>query len=123
MNEIVIIGAVVVGLIVFFYFNNKSNEKKANRSVEMINNGALLIDVRTKQEYDSGHIKGSIHIPVDQIEQNISQVGSNKDQDIIVYCLSGHRSAAAARTLIRLGYNRTFNGGAIGTLKKHLPVE
>ena len=77
---------------------------------KIINENAVLIDVRTESEYEEGHIEGSINIPLDQIE-NISY---DKDEIIIVYCRSGGRSKTAAETLIANGYMNVYDFGAIG---------
>lgn len=82
-----------------------------NEANELISNDAIIIDVRSSQEYDTGHIEDSINIPV----ENISTVDYDKDKVIIVYCASGVRSASAAKTLIDLGYTNVYNldGGLI----------
>ena len=82
-----------------------------NEATVLIENNAVIIDVRTVDEYNTGHIKNSINIPVD----NISSIDYNKETVIIVYCASGMRSATAAETLIDLGYTNVYNldGGLI----------
>ena len=83
----------------------------SNVAMDLIENEAIVIDVRTADEYNTGHIKDSINIPVD----NISSVEYDKDSVIIVYCASGMRSSNAAKTLIDLGYTNVYNldGGLI----------
>lgn len=83
----------------------------SNVAMDLIENNAVVIDVRTADEYSTGHIDGSINIPVD----NISSVDYDKDTVIIVYCASGMRSANAAETLINAGYTNVYNldGGLI----------
>ena len=74
-----------------------------------------VIDVRTKEEYASGHIPGSILIPFDEIKAKAGQLPQDKNTEIVVYCRSGRRSAIAADTLIALGYNRIYDMGAISS--------
>ena len=83
----------------------------SNVAMDLINNEAIVIDVRSNDEYDTGHIEGSINIPVD----NINSVNFSKDTTIIVYCATGMRSSNAAKTLIELGYTNVYNldGGLI----------
>lgn len=83
----------------------------SNMAMDLIEDNAIIIDVRSSEEYDTGHIKDSINIPVD----NISTVNYEKEQVIIVYCASGIRSATAAEELIDLGYTNVYNldGGLI----------
>lgn len=74
-----------------------------------------VIDVRTKEEYTSGHVPGSILIPFDEIKAKAGQLPQDKNTEIVVYCRSGRRSAIAADTLIALGYNRIYDMGAISS--------
>ena len=83
----------------------------SNAAIGLIEESAIVIDVRTIEEYNTGHIDGSINIPV----ENIPSVDYDKDKTIIVYCASGMRSAKAADELINLGYTNVYNldGGLI----------
>ena len=83
----------------------------SNVAMNLINNNAVVIDVRSLDEYNTGHIEGSINIPVD----SINSISYSKDTTIIVYCASGMRSANAADTLTKLGYTSVYNldGGLI----------
>jgi len=75
----------------------------------LIQNGGLIIDVRTKGEYQSGHIKGSINIPLNVLSDNISKL--KKDKAIITCCASGMRSASAKGILKSSGFTEVHNGG------------
>ncbi len=77
---------------------------------ELVKNGAVIVDVRTKGEYSSGHIKGSINIPLDSIS-NVSSKVKDKKKVIITCCASGMRSASAKSTLQNMGYTTVYNGG------------
>ncbi len=61
----------------------------------------IVLDVRTKEEYETGHVKDSINIPYDEIDEIVDL---DKDKTIFVYCQSGKRSAIAFDTLTKLGY-------------------
>lgn len=65
-------------------------------------NNYIIVDVRTKEEYDESHIKGSINIPYDEIDE---KTNLDKNKTIIVYCRSGNRSSKAYNTLKTLGYD------------------
>ena len=78
---------------------------------ELVNQGAIILDVRTKGEYSSGHIKGSINISVDQLSKNLSKL-KDKNKTIITCCASGMRSASAKGILTSNGYTNVHNGGA-----------
>ena len=86
---------------------------------EVIKQGAVIVDVRTKGEYASGHIKGSLNIPVDQLGRNLSKF-SDKNKPIITCCASGMRSAAAKNILKSNGYLEVYNGGSWQGLQKKL---
>ena len=73
--------------------------------MELIDNGAIVIDVRTEEEYNGGHIKGAINIPVDKIET----IAYDKDATLIIYCASGVRSKNAVEKLVSMGYTSLYN--------------
>ena len=77
---------------------------------ELIKDGALLVDVRTPSEYEE-HISGAINIPHLQINDRLSEFGSDKERQIVVYCRSGHRSEIAKSMLEKAGYKNVCNGG------------
>lgn len=74
--------------------------------------GYIILDVRTQEEYDEGHIPGAILIPNTEIEAKAEEILKDKDQLILVYCRSGRRSKLAAEVLVELGYTniREFGG-------------
>jgi phage shock protein E len=75
--------------------------------------GIILLDVRTKEEFDTGHIGGSVLIPVDKLEQEASVKLKDKEAPIFVYCRSGNRSVTAANILVKQGYKNVYNLGGI----------
>ncbi|UCA61187.1 rhodanese-like domain-containing protein [Chryseobacterium rhizoplanae] len=76
---------------------------------DLVKQGAVIVDVRSKSEYAGGHIKGSLNIPVDQLDKNLSKL--SKDKTIITCCASGMRSASAKSILQNNGYKNVHNGG------------
>lgn len=86
---------------------------------ELIKEGAVLVDVRSKSEYNSGHIDGAKLLPVESINvSNAKEVIASKDTVVIVYCRSGARSASAAKVLEGLGYTNVYNLGAMSNWEK-----
>lgn len=80
-------------------------------------NPAVIIDVRSPQEFATGHLEGAINIPYDQIQQRIESIdGLEKTSELLLYCQSGARSAVACSILAQLGFKRAVNGGALRTL-------
>jgi rhodanese-related sulfurtransferase len=76
---------------------------------EILAQGATLVDVRTREEYAGGHIPGSINIPLNNLESNLSKIPKNKA--VITCCASGMRSGAAKSLLSGKGYAEVHNGG------------
>lgn len=86
---------------------------------KIINNNAILLDVRTKEEYDVKHIEGAVLLDVSFIsEETMAQISSDKDTEIIVYCQSGTRSSEAKRVLGELGYKKVYDLGSIDNWKE-----
>lgn len=86
---------------------------------KIINDGAILLDVRTEEEYNEKHIDGASLLPLDEIDiDHISQLVSDKDTPIIVYCRSGNRSQQAREKLIALGYSKVYDLGAMSNWKE-----
>ena len=78
---------------------------------ELVEQGAIVLDVRSAGEYASGHIKGSLNIPVDQLSKNLSKL-KDKGTPIITCCASGMRSATAKSFLKSNDYTTVHNGGS-----------
>ncbi len=76
---------------------------------KMVEQGATLIDVRSPQEFQEGHLEKAILLPEYEIKQNITQILPDKSQVIIVYCSTGHRGQKAQKILQRYGYAQVYN--------------
>lgn len=76
---------------------------------ELLRKGAQIIDVRSRDEYSSGHVKGSINIPLNELASSVNKI--KKNVPLITCCASGMRSASAKSTLKSMGYNDVHNGG------------
>lgn len=86
---------------------------------ELKKQGAIILDVRTKGEYQGGHISGSLNISVDQLSSNLGKL-KDKNQPIITCCASGMRSASAKSILKSNGYTNVHNGGSWLSLRSKL---
>ena len=75
--------------------------------------GAVLVDVRTPEEYRSGHIKGSISVPLDRLEEEIRKAVPGRDTPLYLYCRSGARSGRAVAVLRYMGYSSLVNLGGV----------
>ena len=79
--------------------------------------GAMLVDVRTPEEYAEGHLPEAINIPFEQIAEAFAKQGIAKDTPVVVYCRSGRRSGIAKESLDNAGYQAVYNGGGYDSLK------
>ena len=76
---------------------------------ERVKTGATLLDVRSAQEYQEGHLEGAMLIPEYEIEKNIEKIIPDKHQEIIIYCTSGARSKKACKIMKTKGYDNLYN--------------
>jgi len=83
---------------------------------QLVKDGAIIVDVRSKGEFAGGHIRGSINISLDKIGSNIPQL-KKKNKPIITCCASGMRSASAKSILKSNGFTEVYNGGAWSSLQ------
>lgn len=75
-----------------------------------VEHGAVLLDVRTPEEFEAGHIDGALNIPLHELSARAVELGPT-DRAVVVYCRSGHRSAQALRSLQAQGYTDVFDLG------------
>ena len=96
----------------------------ATQAVRLMNQGALVIDLRSKELYDAGHIVDARNVPVGEIEAQADALKKWRDKNVITYCDSGADGASAARTLMKLGFGKVFNlqGGLNAWVKDNLPL-
>lgn len=94
------------------FFNSSAEIEKLKG---MIENGAVLIDVRTRSEFNGGHAKNAKNIPLDEIEMKISKL--DKTQSYILVCVSGVRSRSAISVFKKYGFENVYNGGGWSKFK------
>jgi rhodanese-related sulfurtransferase len=75
----------------------------------LVNDGAFLVDVRTPGEFAEGNVKGSVNIPLDQVQNQLAKFKAK--ENIVVFCRSGNRSGQAKAILEQNGFNNVTNGG------------
>jgi len=121
-------GTILLGLAVVAYELSKA--RSGGRSigpadaVRLLNQGALLLDVRTQAEFDAGHVIDARHMPQEQIAQAAENLKKFKDKVVITCCESGARSGAAARALRTQGFTQVANlrGGLQAWRTENLPL-
>jgi phage shock protein E len=85
---------------------------------QLVKDGATILDVRTPGEFQSGHIKGSVNVPLQNLSSQLSKI--NKTKPIITCCASGMRSASAKSLLKSAGYTEVHNGGGWNSLERKI---
>ncbi len=116
---VILLISIIIGVIVVVSDKEKETvETKTSYKVtfdemyEIITDNGVIIDVRTKEEFDEGHIDGSVNIPLDEIDESFKEL-YNKDTQIFVYCRSGVRSSDAKSILDSLGFTNVYDAGGI----------
>jgi rhodanese-related sulfurtransferase len=96
----------------------------AMQAVRLMNQGALVIDLRSKELYDAGHIVDARNVPVAELESQAESLKKWREKSVITYCDSGANGASAARSLMKLGFTKVFNlqGGLNAWVKDNLPL-
>jgi rhodanese-related sulfurtransferase len=116
MNWTTILVVVMVVSIVFMM--KKSGRISAGAALAHLKNGALVIDVRSAGEFNSGHLPAAINIPLDEIETALPRRVKDKNQILLLHCQSGMRSGLAKNKLKTLGYANVFNLGSLARARK-----
>ena len=100
----------------------QAKAKAPETARELIAGGkALVLDVRTPDEYSEDHVASAKNVPVDELERRLGEVeelaGGDKARPIVVYCMSGQRAARAKQTLEAAGFSHVVNGRGLDDLK------
>ena len=93
----------------------------ARQAWPMIENGALLVDVRSEKEFEQGHLEGAIRIDWDNTDALIAAIGSDKQRQVVFYCRSGNRVGKSITVLKTRGYTNIFNATGLEALQKTKP--
>ena len=96
-----------------------------NEAVRLMNdNDVVVLDVRESNEYNTGHIRDSIHIPMTSLVKRLTELDKFKNKQILAYCRSGSRSNSACRTLSKQGFETVSNlaGGIMSWSNANLPI-
>ena len=101
-------------IVAFFFIKKRFFDTTDYKT--MLSSGGVIIDVRSHEEFCSGHIKNSLNIPLGDLPSKTDQF-KDKDQPIITCCASGMRSAAAAKIFSAKGYTNVVNGGGWSSLE------
>jgi phage shock protein E len=103
---------VVVALAILYVAYKHSGLIPRKDAVDLLKKGALVIDVRTSGEFDSGHLSQAYNMPLDQVEDLVLRQVRDKGKVLLLHCQSGVRSKSAKERLERVGYKNVFNMGS-----------
>jgi rhodanese-related sulfurtransferase len=124
-----LVAAAVVAAIVVLVFELRERVQafaalSAPQAVRLINQGALVIDLRSKALFDAGHIVDARNVPAAELPSQADSLKKWRDRNVITYCDSGSNGASAARALIKLGFTKVFNlqGGLNAWVKDNMPL-
>ncbi len=112
MNSETLSWLIPVALVVVFLVVKRLGQISGEKARQLVKDGALLLDVRSKAEFETGHLPGAKNVPVSDVAIKAKGLGA-KDRPVIVYCASGARSAVARSTLKGLGFEQVYNLGSI----------
>ena len=93
----------------------------AKKAWPMIESGALLVDVRSKAEFNKGHLEGAIHIEWDKTNALMQAIGMNTQRPVVFYCRTGNRAGKSIVTLKGKGYTNIFNATGLEALRETKP--
>ncbi len=114
-KAVVLILALVSAASVFAQARPKTIAPRAARDLLTADKNALLLDVRTREEFVEVRIPGAVLLPFDAIDAaSAARIVGSKDRPVVLYCRTGRRSAVAASTLASLGYRNVYDMGGIG---------
>ena len=105
---------VIVGAVVAFLLLKRLSLVTTATAREWPNKGALVVDVRSEGEFQERHLPGAINIPLGRLADEIARRAPDKEQAILLHCLSGTRSGMAKARLKQMGYRNVFNLGSYG---------
>lgn len=113
-------GLIIAGAIAAFLLWKRLGVVAEADACLYLKQGAKVVDVRSVEEFKSGHLPGAVNVPLGELTQNIVRVAPDKEQVLLLHCLSGGRSGLGVRALKGAGYRRVFNLGGYGRAERIL---
>ena len=109
---------IIAAVVVVIFILKRTGQISTRDAHRYLNKGALVIDVRSPGEFNSGHLPNAINLPLDEIETALPSRVTDKKQVLLLHCQSGMRSGLAKKKLNGLGYAYVFNLGSYGRAAK-----
>ena len=105
---------IIAAVVAVVFMLKTTGQISAKDALAHLKNGALVIDVRSPGEFNSGHLSAALNLPLDEIETALPHRVPDKNQVLLLHCQSGMRSGMAKKKLNGLGYANAFNLGSYG---------
>ena len=112
----IILGAAIVAFLIY----KRLTLMRPDMARDWLNKGAKVIDVRSEGEFQERHLPGVVNIPLDRLRDEIARFAPNKEQPLLLHCLSGGRSGTGTAMLKEMGYRNVFNLGSYERAEKIL---
>lgn len=109
---------IVVAVIAVIFILKQAGQLSSSDALAYLKNGALVIDVRSPSEFSSGHLAQAVNIPMEDLATVLPKQVTDKNQVLLLHCLSGTRSGMAKSQLRSLGYTNVFNLGSYSRARK-----
>ena len=109
---------IVIGAIIAFLLVKRLALVAPAAARDWLQKGGLVIDVRSEGEFREGHLPGAINIPLGRLRAEIARHATDKEQPLLLHCLSGARSGLGRRVLKQAGYRHVFNLGSYGRAER-----
>jgi phage shock protein E len=109
---------VVLVLAIGYIYIKRSGQISAKEAAEHLKRGAMVIDVRSTNEFNSGHLMQAYNMPLDRVEMILPSAVTDKNKVLLLHCASGMRSNQAKKKLADLGYKNAFNLGSYDRAEK-----
>jgi len=115
MNKTTLISIALAALGALLFLGAGSNGQfmPSKEAHALVKKGAVLLDVRTPEEFASGHADGAVNIPVEDLGSRLAELKGDEKKDIVVYCRSGHRAGIAKTLLESKGFTKVHNVGGL----------
>ncbi|MGM0598963.1 MAG: rhodanese-like domain-containing protein [Candidatus Rifleibacteriota bacterium] len=111
---------IIIIAIILFFVLKRLGLVSPQKAAELLKNGAKIIDVRSPGEFNQSSLDEAINIPVDEIKQKVEKIIPDKETPLLIFCLTGTRSAIAKSIFKSAGYKNVHNLGSYGRANKIL---
>jgi phage shock protein E len=109
---------IIGGAVAAFLLLKRLTLVRPEAARDWLRKGARIVDVRSEGEFRGRHLPGAVNIPLDRLGDEIARFAPDKDQPLLLHCLSGTRSGIGKAQLKKLGYRNVFNLGSYGRAER-----